>query len=148
MAKKKYVPVRLDGEIFESVKKVALSQEKSVSETVGILVAKSLDHGVHPGEGIDPETIKKMIDEGLKPLVTSVAVMRAEIRGIEPGLSPEVVLYQVETLARIESFCKNLTRDRPSGETKLRDWNKNAKDESEKELMKLHIDKGSENGLV
>ena len=79
--KKKYVPVRLDGEIFESVKKVALSQGRSVSETVGLLVAKSLDSGLPSCPGIAPADIKKMIEEGLKPLVTSVAGMRAEVRG-------------------------------------------------------------------
>lgn len=146
--KKKFVGVRMSDDILVRIKKIAGDQGRSISETVGLLVLKSLDSGTQPSQGIDPAEMKKMIEEGLKPLVTSVAVMRAEIRGIEPGLSPEVVRYQVETLVKIESFCKNLTRDRPSGETKLRDWNKNAKDESEKELTKLHIDKGSENGLV
>jgi hypothetical protein len=144
MAKKKYVPVRLDGEIFESVKKVALSQGKSVSETVGILVQKSLDHN----QGIDLVEIKKMIEEGLKPLVTSVAVMRAEIRGIEPGLSPEVVRYQVETLARIESFFRDMTKDRPGGEGKLTDWGKNAKKEALQALEGLEIQRRVGDGLV
>ena len=141
---KRYVPVRMDGEIFKSVKKVSLSQGKSVSETVETLVQKSLDHN----QGIDLVEIKKMIEEGLKPLVTSVAVMRAEIRGIEPGLSPEVVLYQVETLARIESFCKNLTRDRPGGEGKLTDWGKDAKKKALQALEGLEIQRRVEDGLV
>lgn len=144
---KKYVPVRMDGEIFESVKKVALSQGKSVSETVGILVMKSLD-GVHSGQGIDPAEIKKMIEEGLKPLVTSVAVMRAEIRGIEHGLSPEVVRYQVETLARIESFLKDITRDRPGGEGKLQTWEKTAKKEALQAEEDLKIQRRVGDGLV
>lgn len=141
---KRYVPVRMDGEIFKSVKKVSLSQGKSVSETVETLVQKSLDHN----QGIDLVEIKKMIEEGLKPLVTSVAVMRAEIRGIEPGLSPEVIRYQVETLARIESFCKNLTRDRPGGEGKLTDWGKDAKKKALQALEGLEIQRRVEDGLV
>jgi len=145
---KKYVPVRMDGEIFESVKKVALSQGKSVSETVGMLVMKSLDCGVDPGQGIDPLEMKKMIEEGLKPLVTSVAVMRAEIRGIEHGLSPEVVLYQVETLARIESFLKDITRDRPGGEGKLQTWEKTAKKEALQAEEDLKIQRRVGDGLV
>ncbi|MHB1758347.1 MAG: hypothetical protein ACYCT9_12725 [Leptospirillum sp.] len=156
MAKKKYVPVRMDGEIFESVKKVALSQGKSVSETVGMLVMKSLDYGVDPGQGIDPLEMKKMIEEGLKPLITSVAVMRAEVRGIggqyrevpDPGLSPEVVHYLIEKLAGIESFLKSMTEDRPNGESKIRDWNKKAKDDSEKDFKKLHMERSVCNGIV
>jgi len=140
---KKYVPVRMDGEIFESVKKVALSQGKSVSETVGGLVTKSLGHGVHPGQEIDPEAIRKMIAEAIDPLKTSVAVMRAEIRGIEPVLSREVVRFEVETLAKIESILAAISRDRPEGERKIMDWMQTANKRAKEILRGLQMDKTS-----
>ncbi|MHB1756926.1 MAG: hypothetical protein ACYCT9_05370 [Leptospirillum sp.] len=146
--KKKFVGVRMSDDILVRIKKIAGDQGRSISETVGLLVLKSLDSGTQPSQGIDPAEIKKMIDEGLKPLVTSVAVMRAEIRGIEPGLSPEVIRYQVETLVRIESFCKNLTRDRPGGEGKLTDWGKNAKKEALQALEGLEIQRRVGDGMV
>lgn len=145
MAKKKYVPVRLDVEIFESVKKVALSQGRSLSETVGILVRKSLESGLVSGPEIDLEILRKAIreerdeHERTRPELAAMGLLPDPPN--VPVLSPEVVRYQIETLVRIEFFFESMTEASPNGEAKLRDWNKKAKEKSEKTLKSLHMER-------
>ena len=110
--KRKYVPVRMRNEVLDRVKKEALTRGLSVSETIGILVEKSFEseianrsEGICRGPGMEPETIKKMIEEATKnihvsrpgidretikkiiaeaidPILGSLVNMRAEVREI------------------------------------------------------------------
>ena len=76
--KRKYVPVRMRNEVLDRVKKEALTRGLSVSETIGILVEKSFEseianrsEGICRGPGMEPETIKKMIEEATKNIHVS-----------------------------------------------------------------------------
>lgn len=91
--KRKYVPVRLPEEVLERVKKEAGSRGLSVSETVGSLVAKSLDSRSESGPGIDQEIIRKEVDSalrsGLEPALKTLTLLRAEISGLSKGSDPD-----------------------------------------------------------
>ncbi|AKS24308.1 hypothetical protein ABH19_11945 [Leptospirillum sp. Group II 'CF-1'] len=107
-------------EVLDRVKKEALTRGLSVSETIGILVEKSFEseianrsEGICRGPGMEPETIKKMIEEATKnihvsspgidqgaikkiiaeaidPIVASVVTMRSEVRGISAKSGQEI----------------------------------------------------------
>ena len=145
MMKRKFVGVRMPDDILVRVKKMAGDQGRSVSETVGILVMKSLESGPVSGPVMDLEILKKAIgeerDEHEKTRLTLVKM------GLLPDppngscLSPEVVRYQIETLVRIESFFESMMKASPNGEAKLREWNKTAKEKLEETLKSLQMER-------
>ena len=141
--KKTYVPVRMPDDIAVRVKKMAGDQGRSLSETIVILVIKSLESGPVSSPGMDLEMLKKAIGEerdeheGTRRALAEMGLLPDPPN--ESGLSLEVVLYQVETLARIEFFLKSMTEDRPGGAGKLSEWGKNAKPEVKKVLEDLKI---------
>ena len=125
--KRKYVPVRLQEEILFRVKNEAGNRGLSVSETVGILIAKSLDSGSESGSGIDPETIRKEVDSalksGLEPALKTLTLLRAEISGLSkssapdpigngsgaaPEIRPEVVRFMAEKVARTDALLEGV----------------------------------------
>ena len=134
--KRKYVPVRLPGEVLERVKKEAGDRGLSISETVGILIAKSLDTGSESGLGIDPEVVRKEIisalQAGLEPISKTLILVKAELSGLpdsikfalagKPGLPgsgnssgkgteirPDVVRFITEKVARINALLNGLS---------------------------------------
>ena len=141
--KKTYVPVRMPDDIAVRVKKMAVDQGRSLSELVVILIRKSLESGPVSGPGMDLEMLKKAIgEERDEHEETHRELAKMGLLPNPPngsGLSPEVVRYLVETLARIESSLKSMTEDRPGGAGKLRDWGKAAKAEEKKVLEDLKI---------
>ena len=143
MMKRKFVGVRMPDDILVRVKKMAGDQGRSVSETVGILVLKSLESGPVSGPEMDLELLKKAIgEERDEHEETHRELAKMGLLPDPPngsGLSPEVVRYLVETLARIESFLKSMTEDRPGGSGKLTDWGKAAKTEGTKVSEDLKI---------
>ena len=122
--KKTYVPVRMPDDIFVRVKKMAGEQGRSVSETVGMLVMKSLDSGSESGPEIDQEIIRKMVESAVQ--VSGLGNLRAEIKALEqtifdaqrmkPSGLPETgaaggypwtkeqVRFLIYTLARLNRF--------------------------------------------
>lgn len=121
--KKKYVPVRMPDDILVRVKKMAGDQGRSVSETVGILIVKSLESSPESGPTIDLETIKKEVDLAirleLEPALKVITLLRSEISGLSksPALDhggtdpvsvqeirPEVVRFLGEKVARIDAL--------------------------------------------
>ncbi len=156
MTKKTYVPVRMPDDILVRVKKMAGDQGRSVSETVGMLVMKSLESGSNSGPEIDQVTIRKVIKEALKPLAEKMDILVPDwkvalsdidlesARGLSvsengPGLSLEIVRYLVETLARIESVLSSTTMDRPGGPGKQQEWGKIARAAAEKAVDELKM---------
>ncbi len=103
--KRKYVPVRLSEGVFERVKNESGKRGLSVSETVGILIAKSLESGSESGPTIDPETLRKEVDSGLKfglePVLKTLTLLRAEISGLSKGLAPDPVKNGSESAPEI-----------------------------------------------
>ena len=123
--KRKYVPVRLSEGVFERVKNESGKRGLSVSETVGILIAKSLESGSESGPTIDPDTLRKEVDYGLKigllPVMETITLLRAEISGLSKGLDPdpvkngngsapeirpEVVLFLTEKVSRTDALLE------------------------------------------
>lgn len=123
--KRKYVPVRWSDEVLERVKKEAGSRGLSISETVGILVRKSLDSCSESGPTIDPETVKKEVDSairfGLEPTLKAITLLRADISGLSnipapdpvrnapgsaPEIRPEIVRFMAEKTARIDALLE------------------------------------------
>ena len=123
--KRKYVPVRWSDEVLERVKKEAGSRGLSISETVGILVRKSLDSSSESGPAIDPELVKKEVDSairfGLEPALKAITLLRSEISGLSKGpapdpvgnapgsapeIRPEVVRFLAEKVARIDALLE------------------------------------------
>ena len=117
--KKKFVGVRMPDDILIRVKKMAGDQGRSVSETVGLLVRKSLESGPVSGPGMDPETIRKEVESvlgpGLGEIRMDLRIMRAELAGLHPNalrgivpekedVSPEVVRFLTEKAARIDAL--------------------------------------------
>ena len=122
--KKTYVPVRMPDDIFVRVKKMAGEQGRSVSETVGNLVMKSLDSGSESGPEIDQEIIRKMVESAVQ--ASGLGDLRAEIKALErtifdaqrmkPSGLPETgagggypwteeqVRFLIYTLARLNRF--------------------------------------------
>ena len=143
--KKTYVPVRMPDDILVRVKKMAGDQGRSVSETVGILVLKSLESGPVSGPGMDMEMLKKAIgEERDEHEETHRELAKMGLLPDPPngsGLSPEVVRYLVETLARIEYFFEETTKASPKGEGLLLSRNVKAKEALENKLKELHIEK-------
>jgi len=143
MTKKKFVGVRMSDDILVRIKKMAGDQGRSVSETVGMLVVKSLESG----PGTDIEAFKKAIRELRKEgedeekYQITLAELGLESLKTPPseGLSPEVVRYQVETLAKLESILAEIVRDRPMGEGKIKDWMKAANTAAETVLKNLRM---------
>ena len=143
--KKTYVPVRMPDDILVRVKKMAGDQGRSVSETVGILVLKSLESGPVSGPEMDLELLKKAIgEERDEHEETHRELAKMGLLPNPPngsGLSPEVVRYLVETLARIEYFFEETTKASPKGEGLLLNRNVKAKEALENKLKELHIEK-------
>ncbi|MDA8150753.1 MAG: hypothetical protein M0041_06495 [Nitrospiraceae bacterium] len=143
--KKTYVPVRMPDDILVRVKKMAGDQGRSVSETVGILVLKSLESGPVSGPEMDLELLKKAIgEERDEHEETHRELAKMGLLPDPPngsGLSPEVVRYLVETLARIEYFFEETTKASPKGEGLLLNRNVKAKEALENKLKELHIEK-------
>ena len=123
--KRKYVPVRWSEEVLERVKKEAGSRGLSISETVGILVRKSLDSSSESGPTIDTELVKKEVDLairfGLEPALKAITLLRADISGLSkspspdpvgngsgsaPEIRPEVVRFLAEKAARIDALLE------------------------------------------
>ena len=121
--KRKYVPVRWSEEVLERVKKEAGSRGLSISETVGILVRKSLDSCSESGQTIDPGTIKKEVDSAIKsgfePALKAMTLLRAEISELSknpapdhggtgpvfpPEIRPEVVRFLGEKVAKTDAL--------------------------------------------
>jgi|ACXJ01.1.fsa_nt_gi hypothetical protein len=125
--KRKYVPVRLHEEVLSRVKNEAGRRGLSVSETVGILITKSLDGPPESGSGIDPETIRKEVGSGLRsglePALKTLALLRAEISGLSkspvpdpvgngsgsaPEISPEVIRFLAEKASRTDALLEEV----------------------------------------
>ncbi|MHB1286523.1 MAG: hypothetical protein ACYCYP_08195 [Leptospirales bacterium] len=123
--KRKYVPVRWSEEVLERVKKEAGSRGLSISETVGILVRKSLDSSSVSVPTIDPETVRKEVNSGLKfglePVLKTLTLLRAEISGFSKGtapdsiksapgpapeIRPEIVRFLAEKVARLDALLE------------------------------------------
>ena len=121
--KRKYVPVRWSEEVLERVKKEAGSRGLSISETVGILVRKSLDSSSESGPIIDTEFVKKEVDSairfGLEPALKAITLLRAEISGLSkspapdpvrnapgpaPEIRPEIVRFMAEKAAKTDAL--------------------------------------------
>ena len=118
--KKTYVPVRMPDDILVRVKKMAGDQGRSVSETVGMLVMKSLDSGSESGPEIDQEIIRKMVESAVQ--ASGLGDLRAEIRALERTLfegqgkepvferpsgfswTKEQATFLIYTLARLNRF--------------------------------------------
>ena len=118
--KKTYVPVRMPDDLFVRVKKMAGEQGRSVSETVGMLVMKSLDSGSESGPEIDQEIIRKMVESAVQ--ASGLGDLRAEIRALERTLfegqgkepvferpsgfswTKEQATFLIYTLARLNRF--------------------------------------------
>ncbi len=83
--RRKNVTVRLPEEVFGRVKKEAISGGRSVSETVGILVLKSLESGRASVPAIDPESVKKAVESVLRK--TGLDEVNAGIRDLGQALS-------------------------------------------------------------
>lgn len=82
--KRKYVPVRMRDEVLERVKNEAGRRGLSVSETVGILVTKSLDSGSESVSGIDPESVRKAVEAAFRE--SELGPLKAEIQALERTL--------------------------------------------------------------
>jgi hypothetical protein len=125
MKKKIYVPVRMPDDILVRVKKMAGDQGRSVSETVGFLVRKSLDSSSESGPTIDPEIIRKEIDFslkfGLEAALKAINLLRDEISGLikspapdparnapcpAPEIKPEVVRFLAEKAAKTDALLE------------------------------------------
>lgn len=113
--KKKFVGVRMPDDILVRVKKIAGDQGRSVSETVGILVGKSLESGSNSGLGIDPEIIRKEVDSairsGLEPILKPLTLLLS--KGMDPDpvktvsapeIRPELGRWLAESSARSEAL--------------------------------------------
>ena len=126
--KRKYVPVRWSEEVLERVKKEAGSRGLSISETVGILVRKSLDSSSESGPTIDTELVKKEVDLairfGLEPALKAITLLRADLSGLSkspspdpvgngsgsaPEIRPEVVRFLAEKAARIDALLMEVS---------------------------------------
>jgi hypothetical protein len=123
MTKKTYVPVRMQDDILVRIKKIAGDQGRSVSETVGMVVRKSLDSSSESGPTIDPELVRKEVDSGLKsglePVIKTLTLLRAEISGMSknpapdpvrnapgpaPEIRPEIVRFMAEKAAKTDAL--------------------------------------------
>ena len=134
--KRKYVPVRLPEDLLERVKKMAGTRGLSVSETVGILIAKSLESDSGSGPNSIPEVVRKEIvsalQAGLEPISKTLILVKAELSGLpdsikfalagKPGLPgsgnssgkgteirPDVVRFITEKVARINALLNGLS---------------------------------------
>lgn len=124
--KRKYVPVRLSEGVFERIKNESGKRGLSVSETVGMLIVKSLDSSsVSVPTTIDPETVRKEVDSGLKfglePVLKTLTLLREEISGLSKGtapdsiksapgpapeIRPEIVRFLAEKAVRIDALLE------------------------------------------
>ena len=123
--KRKYVPVRLSEGVFERIKNESGKRGLSVSETVGMLIVKSLDSSSVSVPTIDPETVRKEVDSGLKfglePVLKTLTLLREEISGLSKGtapdsiksapgpapeIRPEIVRFLAEKAVRIDALLE------------------------------------------
>lgn len=154
--KRKYVPVRLPGEVFERVKKEAEIRGLSVSETIGNLVRKSFESRLENRSDISPSIDLEMILSRIEMTIKSShgyssGIDQKSIRyqvetaiksshGSGSGIDPKLIRYQVETLAKIESILAAMALDRPGGEGKIMNWMKDANAKAKKTLQELQVD--------
>ncbi len=134
--KRRYVPVRLPEEVLARVKKEAGKRGLSVSETIGILIAKSFDSDSGSGPGIDSESVQKEIESALRsgfdPIRKMIADLRAEVARLPdvlkiiltgkldlPGIGdsfekgteihPEAVRFLAEKVARTNALLNGVS---------------------------------------
>ena len=88
--KRKYVPVRLPEDLLERVKKMAGSRGLSVSETVGILIAISLESDSGSGLNSVTEVVRKevvsAIQASLEPISKTLILVKAELSGLPDSI--------------------------------------------------------------
>lgn len=83
--KRKFVGVRMPEDILVRVKKIAGDQGRSVSETVGMLVVKSLESGPVSGPGINmEEPVRKAVEAAFRE--SDLGPLKAEVQALERTL--------------------------------------------------------------
>ncbi len=155
--------VRIMDSTASKIKKRAFSEGTSASKIVKKVLEAAFDNpsgsGEGAGPGVEPESIRKIVEEALKPIAEKMDIlvpdwkvtlsdMELELdRGLSvsesgPGLSPEIVRYLVETLGRLHSLSTKVLSHLPipgvpDGERE--DWLKMEPIEAQEVLKKLKI---------
>ena len=124
--KRKFVGVRMPEDILVRVKKMAGDQGRSVSETVGILIVKSLDSGPVSGPGINmEETVRKAVEDAFReselgPLKAEIIALERTLydaQGMKPATVPEAgfswtkdqAAYLIYAVACIDKYFEEYT---------------------------------------
>ncbi len=134
--KRKYVPIRLPEELLERVKKMAGSRGLSVSKTVGILIAISLEFDSGSDLNSVTEVVRKEIisalQAGLEPISKTLILVKEELSDLPDSIKfalagktdhsgigdsggngteirPEIIRFIAEKAARINALLNGLS---------------------------------------
>ena len=106
--KTKILRIRVDSGTENLLKSRAGSEGKSLSETVRTLILKSLESNRTSVPAIDPESVRKAVESGIRDLGRTLSDMRG--REQDPGQpsgypwTEDQVRHLVYTLARLDKF--------------------------------------------
>lgn len=155
--------LRIPDSTLLAIKKRAVAEGTSASEIARRALEAAFDNpgesGTGTGSGVESGTIRKVVEELLKPLMVRMEILVPEwkvvladmdLPGMEgfPGsesgatIPPEIVRYLVETLGRLNYLSdKLLNHVSIPGVTEgeLKDWLKILPPEAEEVLKKLKI---------
>ena len=117
--------LRIPDSTLSAIKKRAVAEGTSASEIARRALEAAFDNpgesGTGTGSGVESGTIRKVVEELLKPLMVRMEILVPEwkvtladmdlpwspgLPGSEngPGISPEIVRYMVEILARLNTW--------------------------------------------
>ena len=157
--------LRIPDSTLSAIKKRAVAEGTSASEIARRALEAAFDNpgesGTGTGSGVESGTIRKVVEELLKPLMVRMEILVPEwkvvladmdLPGMDgfsgsesgSGIPPEIVRYLVETLGRFHFFMKtihpHLSHIPGVTEGELKDWLVVVPKEAEEVLKTLKIE--------